>query len=256
MSNNLNERKRNLTLLPCYIDTNILINATLESEPYWQNENKTDYQREKDKIDSSYKLLHNWNPDILFTSRYSIAEFFMKGQTGRFGKSFEELNNILQNNILTNCTILQAKFSNIEYPSGLGNKDDWIALEIDWKFDNFRENLIVTKDGKSSHSRSGGLKNTGDNLFDYKEGNLVSISYKCPTMEYLIFNEICKIEISKNIGLKDILHFIYIKEHSIGYFVTHDPDLRDVISELKLSNYISCYPITAKKLIEKYLKQA
>ncbi len=84
-------RKRNLTLPTCYIDTNIIINSTLEYDPKWQCKNAKEYSRKKEKIDSSYKLLHNWNPDKLYTSRYAIAEFFVKGQAGGFGKTFEEL---------------------------------------------------------------------------------------------------------------------------------------------------------------------
>jgi hypothetical protein len=252
-SNNLDERKRNLTLIPSYIDTNILINATLESDKIWQRKHKGDFQRKKDEIKFSNKLLHNWNPDMLCTSRYSIAEFFMKGQTGAFEKSFEDLNNILQNDILPNCRLLPAMFSDINYPSGLGNKDDWKALEINWQFDNFRKYLIVKKDGVSSISRYGGLKNTGDNIFDYQEGNLISINYECPTMEYLIFNEICKMEISANIGLKDMLHLIYVKGNSINYFVTHDNKLKEALNELKSKGIMICYPITAKELVEKHL---
>jgi hypothetical protein len=251
--NNLEVRKRNLTLIPSYIDTNILLNATLESDERWQRNHNGEYQRKKDQIDFSYKLLHEWNPDKLCTSRYSIAEFFMRGQSGHFGKSFDELNDILKDDILPNCTILPAKFSNINYPSGLGNKDDWKALEIKWHFENFWQDLIVTKDGKSSVSRSGGLKNIGDNIFNYKAGNLVTINYECPTMEYLIFNEVCKIETSENIGLKDILHFIYVKGNSINYFVTHDKKLQRAINELRTKGIMICYPVTAKELVEKHL---
>jgi len=71
-SDNLGKRKRNLTLAPCYIDTNIIISATLESEPEWQHKNKKNYSDEKgdkkNQIEASHKLLHEWNPDRLYTS--------------------------------------------------------------------------------------------------------------------------------------------------------------------------------------------
>lgn len=248
----LDNRKRNLTLPPCYIDTNIIINCTLEHDPEWQCKNAKEYLRKKEQIDSSYQFVHNWNPDMLYTSRYAIAEFFVRGQAGGFGKSFEELNKILNEEILVNCTLLPAKFSDSKIPDEKMLQADKRALSITYEYQDFDDSLVVWKNGSVSQARSGGLKHPSDNIFDYERKNLKRINYEFPFLEYMLFIEISKLGIKK-IGLKDVLHLIYAQYPPVVFLVSHDKELREIISSLDFKPYYSVKGIEPKELIETYL---
>lgn len=246
----LDKRKRNLTLPPCYIDANIIINSTLESDPKWQSNHPKEYSKQKVDIDSSYKLFYNWNPGKLYTSRYAIAEFFAAGQSNRFGKTFEELNEILNEEILQNCTLLPAKFSDSKIPDEKMSQTDKKALSIKYEYDkNHEESLVIWKNGNVNRSRS-----LSENIFDYERKNLKKIHYEFPFLEYMLFIEITKLGIEKSIGLKDILHLIYAKNPPIVFLVTHDKDFREVINSLNSKGYYSVEGIKAKELIDRYLK--
>lgn len=190
---------------------------------------------------------------MLYTSRYAIAEFFVKGQEEKFGKTFEELNKILNEEILENCTLLPAKFSDSKIPDEKMLQADKRALSITFEYQDFDDSLVVWKNGTVSKARFGGLKHPSDNIFDYERKNLKRINYEFPFLEYMLFIEISKLGIKKPIGLKDILHLIYAQYPPVVFLVSHDKKLRKTISSLDYKPYYSVKGIEPKELIETYL---
>jgi hypothetical protein len=100
-------------LFRIYLDTCVLVSAILESDPAWQQTHQKEAKIKNEEIQASKTILST-NICELKTSTYALGEFISMGRAKKFGKTLQEMFNLLSAEIFPRCDILSSKTSHFK----------------------------------------------------------------------------------------------------------------------------------------------
>lgn len=205
-----------------YLDTNILISAILESEDKWKQSHIGQYKHKKKQIESSKEIYYGWEhrADHLKTSTFAIGEFIGRGNI-QFGKSFQQMLDIVDREILTRCKVL--KVENLSYDAKLIPKrmqKEIHLVEIIGKAQVGTEfRYMLTLNMGIGKMLSGGPEVAGVNY-----DNLVMQeikSYRAPGFEIMLYQKASELANKYGLGLADAFHLFYA-QGQVEYLITND----------------------------------
>jgi len=223
----------------CYLDTDVLVSAILESDPNWQKKHSKDAQSRAEKIQASEKVLFS---EYLYaekpkTSVFAISEFISKGRTERFGKkTFGEMYDIVSKEVSSRCEIINAEISQ----QGLPKIDS--QWEKYWMFANISCNAetidrrnnqplgpkdltfiySLTQAGVHSSIGFGGSLPLPEPKY-MKIVKFNSIQCSAPAFEILLFTKASEIANEYDIHLGDAIHVLYAQGNA-EHIITNDSD--------------------------------
>lgn len=223
---------KHLVLDSIYLDTNIVVSATLETDPTWQANHPCDAKKVIE-ISSSKEILEKWDKRNLKVSPYTIGEFISIGKR-QFNKTHEEMLAIVSNTIEQRCTILQSIITEKEVPKLSNDPLDnlWQLANINLEGDAIDENgrpvgkgnvrIIVHTSGIVS-TAWGGFGSTIGNL---KIRKLSKVEYSTPAYEMMLFSKAAEMSLKYGINLRDAIHLVYIRCEEIDVIVSNDKDFQ------------------------------
>jgi len=221
-----------------YLDTNVLIDAILETDP-----------KKNERINTSKAILYSWKERValgggLNVSPYVIGEFISKGQKEPFKKSFSEMIELVENHIRVRCKILYTSFS-LEDISSLNPKwnKGWmlakkqvrgmgIILETKEKVGIFDFEMIWNMTLNEIPSFGGRFPLEMDiseimrKNYHIIPEDIRSGSIQAPAFEILLFNMASELAIKYKIHLSDSIHFLYSKRKDVDIIVSNDKKFR------------------------------
>jgi predicted nucleic acid-binding protein len=219
-----------------YLDTNVLIEAILESNLKWLKANPQE-PKKLESIKSSLELYNNRQSLKLMTSAFSIAEFIAQGCRKEFGsKSFDEMLDIVTSKILPpNLDMIHTGLSFKQSPKidkkwerywlfaelkarGEAIDDKGTALgEMDFTF-------LLDLWGRFISGCGGGVPEKTDfKTFKPKITKINVSSYSAPAFEIMLFYKATEIAIDVGLKLPDAIHVLCAKGKA-DIIVTNDGD--------------------------------
>jgi predicted nucleic acid-binding protein len=205
-----------------YLDTNILISAILESDNQWKSSHAREYQTNADQIESSRQIFLKWEhrANQLRTPTFAIGEFIGKGSK-QFGKSFKEMLDIVDREILTRCKLCETE--NLCYDQELipeKMRKEIRLVEIIGKAQvgsEFRYILFLNMAVGRMLSSAG-----PDIRTDLEDLVMQEIkSYKAPGFEIMLFQKASELANEYRLNLADAFHLFYA-QGKVDYLITND----------------------------------
>ncbi len=221
-----------------YLDTNILISAILESDDDWKSNHARDYEIKADQIESSRQIFLNWEnrADKLRTSTFAIGEFIGKGSK-QFGKSFKEMLDIVDREILTRCKLCETE--NLCYDKELipeKMQKEVRLVEITGRAQvgsEFRYILFLNMAvGRMLSSAGPDIRTDLEDLVMQEVK-----SYKAPGFEIMLFQKASELANEYRLNIADAFHLFYAQGKA-DYLITNDKEFlsrwkMDVMTEKK-----------------------
>jgi len=216
-------------LFRIYLDTCVLVSAIFESDPAWQQIHQKEAKSKNEEIQASKTILKT-NICELKTSTYALGEFISMGRAKKFGKTLQEMFNLMSAEIFPRCDILPSNLAFQDIPK-LDEKwrKIWTFAEINCNADikdvRSGESLgsrniscSLSKDLVCMHTKDG-MENFGD--FEIEKFN--SLEYRAPAFEIMLFTKASEIAIRCNIHLTDALHILYAQGNA-DFILTNDEE--------------------------------
>ncbi len=222
---------KHLVLDRIYVDTNVLISATLESDLKWQEEHCSEAKNKEVQIATSREIFAKWDTQNLRLSPYTLGEFISKGKK-RFNKTHEEMLALVSEIMGKKCTLLQSTITERQVPTLSKDYDDnlWQLANINLEGEIEDEStkslskgsvrIIVNTSGMVSTSW-GGFGSTIDNP---KIKILSKVEYSAPAYEMMLFSKAAEMSLKYDINLSDAIHLVYAKDDEIDIIVSNDAD--------------------------------
>ena len=166
----------------------------------------------------------------LKTSTYALGEFISMGRAKKFGKTLQEMFNLMSGEIFPRCDILSSNLAFQDIPK-LDEKwgKIWTFAEI-----NCTVNIKDVRSGEYLGSRNTSCslskdlvcmhtKDGRENFGDFEIEKFNSLEYQAPAFEIMLFTKASEIAIRCNIHLTDALHILYAQGNT-DIILTNDEE--------------------------------
>jgi len=216
-------------LFRIYLDTCVLVSAILESDPAWQQIHQKEAKIKNEEIQASKTILSTKICELK-TSTYALGEFISMGRAKKFGKTLQEMFNLMSGEIFPRCDILSSNLAFQDIPK-LDEKwgKIWTFAEI-----NCTVNIKDVRSGEYLGSRNISCslskdlvcmhtKDGRENFGDFEIEKFNSLEYPAPAFEIMLFTKASEIAIRCNIHLTDALHILYAQGNT-DIILTNDEE--------------------------------
>lgn len=208
-----------------YLDTNILISAILESDEEWRRKNSREFQTKKDQIESSRVIFVGWEhrAALLKTSTFAIGEFIGRGSK-QFGKSFDEMLDVVNSAILTRCKLCEAKdlhYKKQLIPDKMRKEIRLVEIVGESQFGSEFRYMLLLDMSIARMITGGGPEVTRVDLKDLVFRKIRS--YKAPGFEIMLFQKASELANNYQLSLADALHLFYA-QGEVEYLITNDKE--------------------------------